>query len=278
MIRKRPLQAAVLLAGILVTVGTIASTAWAGTGAWQDIWAQIRPILSDSGTINQPDNPVHWTKLKGVPTGLADGLDNGVDKAGFGLKRNVYPQLEFAVDPTKIQRRIDGACPEGQAVQSIGATGSVACVPAAGGVVVYHGSKDPAELQPVGNDWSSIGPGTLRIPAGAWSIAATVSLYGSYDISWAHCRLEAWVDGSSQSLVLHEEQVVVGAPDGFGEVVARVSLPLSGIRESSAPSLIAVVCRDSWSGTAEDETNVKWGSVRITALRVNELHVEQIRY
>ncbi len=32
--------------------------------------------LSTSGTINIPTNPVDWTKLKGVPAGFADGIDD----------------------------------------------------------------------------------------------------------------------------------------------------------------------------------------------------------
>jgi hypothetical protein len=89
--------------------------------------AQIRPLLAGSGTINSPENPVDWTKLKSVPAGLADGLDDGVDRAGFGLKKNLYPNVEFAVDRTKIQQRVDGPCPAGQAVESIAHDGSVTC-------------------------------------------------------------------------------------------------------------------------------------------------------
>jgi hypothetical protein len=37
--------------------------------------------LSVAGTINQPANPVDWTKLKGVPAGFADGVD---DAGGTG--------------------------------------------------------------------------------------------------------------------------------------------------------------------------------------------------
>jgi hypothetical protein len=36
---------------------------------------QLRSDLKDPGTINQPSNPVDWTKLKGVPAGFADGED-----------------------------------------------------------------------------------------------------------------------------------------------------------------------------------------------------------
>jgi hypothetical protein len=43
------------------------------TAGWQDVWNQIKPLLSNPGTVNDADNPVHWTKLKGVPAGFADG-------------------------------------------------------------------------------------------------------------------------------------------------------------------------------------------------------------
>jgi hypothetical protein len=33
-------------------------------------------VLAVPGTINDPNNPVHWTKLKGVPAEFADGTDN----------------------------------------------------------------------------------------------------------------------------------------------------------------------------------------------------------
>ena len=45
--------------------------------------------LAAVGTINDSGNPVHWTKLKGVPAGLADGVDDtggggaGPDKVGY---------------------------------------------------------------------------------------------------------------------------------------------------------------------------------------------------
>ncbi len=39
---------------------------------------------STSGTINTASNPIHWTKLKGVPAGLADGHDSTVPaRPGF---------------------------------------------------------------------------------------------------------------------------------------------------------------------------------------------------
>jgi hypothetical protein len=41
--------------------------------------------LSTPGTINDSGNPMHWTKLKGVPAGLADGNDDGVTTGTDGV-------------------------------------------------------------------------------------------------------------------------------------------------------------------------------------------------
>ena len=44
---------------------------------WDD---HIEPKISTPGKINAKANPVHWTKLKGVPMGLADGKDAAAPK------------------------------------------------------------------------------------------------------------------------------------------------------------------------------------------------------
>jgi hypothetical protein len=36
----------------------------------------IKPKLANPGTINSANNPVDWTKLKGVPADFADGVDD----------------------------------------------------------------------------------------------------------------------------------------------------------------------------------------------------------
>jgi hypothetical protein len=38
--------------------------------------AELDALGADDGAINQAGDPVHWTKLKGVPGGFADGLDD----------------------------------------------------------------------------------------------------------------------------------------------------------------------------------------------------------
>jgi hypothetical protein len=40
--------------------------------------------LAAAGTVNAPGNPVHWTRLAGVPAGLADGVDHGLTAVSTG--------------------------------------------------------------------------------------------------------------------------------------------------------------------------------------------------
>ncbi len=54
--------------------------------------------LSTSGTINDPSNPVDWTKLKGVPAGFADGTDD-VGGAG-GITQILEGDGIDVTDPT----------------------------------------------------------------------------------------------------------------------------------------------------------------------------------
>lgn len=110
--------------------------------------------LQSPGTINAAGNPVHWTKLAGVPAGFADGVDadSGGDitavTAGAGLSgggTSGAVSLGIAtggvtgamildgtigaadVDANAVQRRVTGTCPAGQAIASVSSTGTVTC-------------------------------------------------------------------------------------------------------------------------------------------------------
>ena len=94
------------------------ATSWNGS-AWacasfltQADFNSLVALLGTPGTINNSSNPVHWTKLKGVPAGFADGTDDTgpAYAAGFGL--NLSSQT-FSVDPAQVQRRIAGDCAAG---------------------------------------------------------------------------------------------------------------------------------------------------------------------
>jgi hypothetical protein len=275
---KRRARVAALVAVSVLFAGTIVGTAWGGTSGWQQIWNEIKPLLSEPGAINNSDNPVHWTKLKGVPAGLADGLDNGVDRAGFGLTKNLVPNLEFAVDTTKIQRRVIGTCSKGQALQAIGADGNVTCSSGGAGAVVYQGWDEAANgLEPIGNNWASVGAGALNLPAGTFSLVAKVEVEGGFDgegtgdFNWLYCNLEAWVDQTS-STVDWTQLALDDPPQG----PAELPIALTGVFTSSTPWRAAVVCKDSWDGTADHDTDASWNNIRITATQVGELHTQRI--
>lgn len=274
---KRWARAATLVAVSVLLAGAISGTASGGTSGWEQVWDQIKPLLSNSGTINNPDNPVHWTKLKGVPAGLADGLDNGVDRAGFGLTKNLVPNLEFAVDPTKIQRRISGTCSGGQAIQAIGATGTVTCTSGGAGAVVYQGWDEASGgLEPIGNNWASVG-GALDLPAGTFSVVAKVQVQGGFDgegtgdFDWLFCDLEAWVDQTATDL----DWTQVGLDDP-PQGPADMPIALTGVFSSSKPWRTAVVCKDSWDGSSEHDTDVSWDNIRIAATQVAEIHTQRL--
>ena len=267
MFKHRKTRVALAALAAVLAVGSAAGTAsGAGQSVFYEVWAQLGPLLGDPGTINSADNPVHFTKLKGVPATLADGVDNGIDRAGFGLKRNLYPNLEFAVDTAKIQQRITRACPAGQAVQSIAANGTVTC--SAPRPVVYHGFDESAKgfpnADPIGNDWSTIGGG-LDLPAGSYTFVAKVGFAGAESV---FCRLETWVPGAGSST---RDEIWTNLEE---PVAGRSVLPLTltGVHSSATAFRVAVVCRDSHDGSSEEESGARWYDVNILATQVAELH------
>ena len=69
----------------------------------------IKPKLATSGTINRSSNPVHWTKLRGVPRGLADGAD------ATGVRGYEIVQDSESV-PSTSNRFLSAVCPPGKRV------------------------------------------------------------------------------------------------------------------------------------------------------------------
>jgi hypothetical protein len=244
--RTRRRRAAVALAVAAIATLALAGTASATT-LWEDVWAQIRPLLADSGTINSPDNPVDWTKLKNVPAGFADGVDNGIDRAGFGLKKNIYPNLEFAVDTGKIQERVDGSCSAGQAVRSIAQDGTVTC---SAGPRAF--STHNVDTGIICNDWCS--EGSLELPQGSYAVTAKIGVrqWDRDHELFMTCRLQ--FDGS----VIDDSEVRVDA-----DAYARTVIPLQAVLANVGQGTLALVCRDYDIGDVHGEELV------ITAIRVS---------
>ena len=98
-------QAVVVSVVTAVVVVTLLNPSSAGAhdnGTTGHLWNHIK-AMGDAGTINDSGNPVHWTKLKGVPASIADGLDN-IGSPGFGLE--LTRNLTYFVNTSEIQRRV----------------------------------------------------------------------------------------------------------------------------------------------------------------------------
>jgi opacity protein-like surface antigen len=213
----------------------------------QDGWAEIAPRLAQPGTLNAAGNPVDWTKLKGVPAGFADGLDNGVDQAGFGLKLSVFPQRAFAVDTTKVQQRVSGTCTAGQTIQSIAADGTVACA----GPSALSAADNSTGI--ICNDWCY--EGSLSLPAGTFAVTAKVQVRQTNDTEYDRLRVDCRLDASGSTV--DRSETFIRAFD-----IPKTVLPLQSVVTLTSPGNVAVACKDGGVGDAKGEY------LRIMAVRV----------
>lgn len=107
----------------------------------------LTTLLGSVGTINASGNPVQWTRLKGVPVTIADGVDNvGVASvaasAPLASSGGATPTISIAkADATHDgylaqgdwsafsgkQSRVTGTCTGTNAIQSVNSDGTVGC-------------------------------------------------------------------------------------------------------------------------------------------------------
>jgi hypothetical protein len=174
----------VLVACLIVIVSVVGQASAHDAGTTSHLWDHIN-ALKLAGTINADANPVHWTKLKGVPVGLADGVDDGVTVAGFGLNR-VWSA--FWVDPTEVQKRVTTACTAGQAIKSIRQDGTAVCTPVSQAV-----SKTAQNTGIICNDWCE--EGRVLLSPGTWAVSAKIVIFNwgavQEDEIQVDCRLHA---------------------------------------------------------------------------------------
>ncbi len=77
--RRKPRSGKARVAMLLLT-GAVVGSMLAGpvasaAGGFGPVWKFVKSRLSAPGTINADRNPVDWSRLKNVPDGFADGVD-----------------------------------------------------------------------------------------------------------------------------------------------------------------------------------------------------------
>ena len=128
------------VAGVLVAAALMTPAGAHVSGRFKHLWTKhIVPKLSAEGTINDPKNPVDWTKLKGVPEGFADGVDDGDGNSGGDITSVTAGQgltgggetgdVELEADFGAVQQKITGTCSGDESVGGVSSTGTLACDP-----------------------------------------------------------------------------------------------------------------------------------------------------
>jgi hypothetical protein len=82
-----------------------------------------QPLTAVPYALNASSAP--WSGLSGIPSGFADGVDNGeAYTAGTGL---TLVSNQFSVNTAEMQTRVADTCPAGSAMSAIASDGSVTC-------------------------------------------------------------------------------------------------------------------------------------------------------
>lgn len=112
------------------------SSQFAGTDHLHDSRYYTQDALKNTGQGAQ----VHWSNLRYLPSGFADGVDHDTRySAGLGL---TLVGTTFSADTSRIQSRVGSTCPSDYAIREIKADGTVTCQPVWTGDItaVYAGT------------------------------------------------------------------------------------------------------------------------------------------
>ena len=178
------------------------------------LWNEhLKPLLATPGTLNSSDNPVDWTKLKGVPAGFADGSDNGVRSVTGGT--GISTKAGF------------------------GGTRVSVNLPA------YSGFKDAGNI--IANDFATIG--SLNLPAGSYVILAKLNVLQQSGIGEQNllvaCKLQAGGDFD-----LANVHVLGDDNGGAAGTAAEEPIFMNIVHTFSSADHASVICKDADVGDA----------------------------
>lgn len=186
----------------------------------------LRLLAAPSDRCRRREERLDWALTPPPAVEAGDGLV-AADEDGV---------LRVEVDRETIQSRVVGSCPEGQALQSIAADGSVTCTPCTcdapelppeiplppRGPEVYSGY-----LEEVRMDYAEF-PGALitqlHLPAGEYSIWAKLDVAGHVNASGVvGCRLHAGGDSDTSNTTAWYQS----STHGYGNVPVFTPRPLA---------------------------------------------------
>ncbi len=247
---------------MLLAVTTFGSSAApAGAHVTEDdvhLWVEhIKPRLNNTDTaINTPGNPVDWSRLKGVPAGIADGHDSLGPRPGFGLERRSTPLgLVDRVDTTKIQRRLAGACGANASIHAIAENGNVSCNPDDAAHAYHYWDDDTGEIC----NGSACTEGSLQLPAGSYAVFAKIIVHSvEEEPVETVCELRVAPNGNPGAAAVDRAD----AEGDWGNTHAIHTLPLQAVHTLGANGGARVECVDQGS-----ESFGSW--LKITAIRLS---------
>jgi hypothetical protein len=247
--RRAPWSLAILAVAILATATPASAHV---TNSFDHLWNDhILPLIStNDGQVNQAADPIDWTKLKSVPRGFADGVDNGLTQVSHSndLTGSGGRLSPLAIDTNRIQRRVTTACGPGAAINSIGVTGAAACTQGPSVSYTFHDATVDLPGEP-----ATVNLLSMTLPAGQWLILAkgTASGFGTWYVT---CWLETDFDFDQSEVMMPWVSSRI--------TFAHISLMVT----RSAPAQFVARLR---CGEQEGDANMR--DVKMAAIRIGPL-------
>ena len=248
--------------GVLVAAALMTPAGAHVSGKFRHLWKKhIAPKLSAEGTINDPRNPVDWTKLKGVPEGFADGVDDGDGNSGGDITSvtagpgltggGESDDVEIEADFDAVQKKITGTCSGDESVGRVSSSGTLACDPDE--PAAFSTSNDPGQ----GLTTTFRQVAGLLAPPGDYFATAKLTVAGQPgggDGEWlVDCILEAGASTDTSR---------AGGRGNFESTPMSLTLVH---RFAPAGGLIRLRCREVVANF--DDATIR--SVKLTAIRVS---------